>query len=214
MKTSLLIAACALLAGPAGAVTLTFDTVQQGGLPGPVSISEQGVTITADRYSDGVVYFRTPGTIHVDDSGTSFTSNLEFRTGGIFSALWFEAIGLGQSAVVDDGIDWVPVAYDNIRVQGFLDGVRVGETFFSTGLTINKTTYALGQDFAGIDLLRIPAIGASGQMAGGLPIQCFDAPCGHFDLDSLSLAPVPLPAALPLSAAGIGMLAMLRRRRG
>ena len=39
MKTSLLIAACALLAGPAGAVTLTFDTVQQGGLPGPVSMA-------------------------------------------------------------------------------------------------------------------------------------------------------------------------------
>lgn len=81
---SIPLAALAALTGSAGAVTLTFDQMPAGPGPFPIVLKEKGVTIAADAYSDGLLYERNPGTIHVDDSGTSNTSSVTFTTGGCF----------------------------------------------------------------------------------------------------------------------------------
>lgn len=200
------------LAAPAGAVTLTFDSLPQG--PGlfPATIIEQGVTISADPASDGLLWEINPGTIHLDDGGTANTAWVTFATGGIFSARSMDAIGLSMASFVDDGEEVTPVPYDNVLVQGFLNGAEVAAARYSTGLAGGPAAFAFGAGFAGIDLLRISAVTSAGQDWQGLPIQCGDAPCGHFEIDAVTLAPVPLPAALPALLAGLGALAAIGRR--
>ena len=39
------------------------------------------------------------------------------------------------------------------------------------------------------------------------------APCSHFNVDNVTLSPVPLPAGLPLFLSGLGLLAVIARRR-
>lgn len=210
-----LVAAIAALTGSAGAVTLTFDHMPHG--PGKFAtvVREKGVTISADVFSDGPLYHINPGTIHVDDSGTSNTAAVIFVTGGLFSALSMNVIGLSVASFVDDGSGLVPVPYDNVRVQGFRNGAEVAIAGYSTGLGGGAFTFGFGEAFGAIDLLRISAVTSAGQIWQGLPIECGDAPCGHFEIDSVTLAPVPVPvpAAFPVLAAGLGGLALLRRRR-
>lgn len=217
------IAALVILAGsfavPCAATTLTFDDIPgwQGG-PAPLVWQEGGATVSADANSDGVVWYSLPGAVHLDDSGTSLTGGVDVTAGRQFHAMGMSVVGYPQASYVVTPEEWDmrPVPYDNIAVEGFRNGLSVAYTRFSTGLTGGAFSFAFGGDFRGIDMLRIAAIGPWGQSVDGQPIECGDAPCGHVDLDSLTIAPVPLPAGLALALGGMGALAGMRllRRRG
>ncbi|KFI32858.1 hypothetical protein CG51_19770 [Haematobacter missouriensis] len=215
---ALVILACSF-AVPCTATTLTFDDIprwRDG--PAPIVRQEGGVTLSADPYSDGVVSYSLPGALHLDDSGTSLTGGVNVTTGGQFHALGMSVVGYRQASYVfgADGWEMHPVPYDNIAVEGFRNGLSVAYTRFSTGLTGGAFNFAFGGDFRGIDMLRVAAIGPWGQSVDGQPIECGDTPCGHVDLDSLTIAPIPLPAGLALALGGMGALAGMRllRRRG
>lgn len=203
----------------ASAATLNFNDIPDGE-HGPAAAiwHEAGAMVAADPMSDGIVWYSLPGAIHIDDSGTSLTQRVDVTTGGVFSAVRMAVVGYELASYVQDGEDTVPTAYQNIAAAGFRDGLSVASAQFSTGLSGGVFSFSFGSDFRNIDLLRIAAIGPWRQMLGDLPIECSDAPCGHFDLDSLTLAPVPLPGGFLLAFGGVAALAGVRvfgqRRQG
>ncbi|MGB3147622.1 MAG: hypothetical protein WBA91_07680 [Paracoccaceae bacterium] len=189
-------------AGPshsASAATITFATLPDEGALA-TSYSENGILATA---TGGLLAFVTgPGLAHIDDAGTSLTNAVNFTTGGLFDAISFDLISLGYDFIGTPG--GFP---NNIVVTGFLGGSSMtSATFLLSDVPGQAQSFLLGPAFMGIDLLRI----ALSYPATGAPC---GAPCGHFDLDSVTLAPVPLPASLWILASGGLMLAGVRARR-
>lgn len=196
----------ALAASQGLAATMTFDSLPDEGAM-LSSYSENG--ITASGLSGVLAYYTTPGTLHVDDSGTGMTSAVGFTTGKIFDAKGFNLTSLGYNFLETPG----PLT-DNIFVSGYLGGMLVGSaSYLLADVKGTVQSILLGTAFAGIDRLEI----ALSYPAGSA--MC-DAPCGHFDLNDITLnnvgpAPVPLPATgglLAIVLGGVGLLSLARRR--
>lgn len=91
-----------------------------------------------------------------------------------------------------------------------------GEGFGITVGTSNGSAHTLGNEipnstngfwgFVSTDLFTTVSFGPGTQTSGGGFREAYT-------LDDLTTAPVPLPAALPLLLAGLGGLAMVRRRK-
>jgi len=207
------VAALALTLGATGAATansVTFDSLPDygtvlgsGGSGSP--FVEDGITVTA---TNGILaqYF-TPGTAHLDDSGTDITSGLIFTMASPFAAVGFSLISLGY-----DFFDVPDPLSDNILVTGFSGGNAVASAGFTLSDIFGQMqSLALGPAFAALDALLIEIVQPQNSALCG-------APCGHLDLDRVDLTPmpaaVPLPPALPmLAAAGLALAALTRRRR-
>ena len=127
---------------------------------------------------------------------------------GLFDAAEFALVSFGYSFTDTPGH-----LSENLFVTGYLNGSVVTTVGYILSDIIDASqTYQLGAAFAGIDKLRIELL---------YPVNSADcgAPCGHFDLDYVTLnatgpAPVPLPASgLMLLTAGLlaGGLRMRRR---
>ena len=73
----------------------------------------------------------------------------------------------------------------------------------------------LGTPFRDLTAVTISILSSPVPLFRTLPdgtyAQC-GVPCSHFKIDNVELAPVPLPAGLPLAVLGIGALWGLRRR--
>ncbi|MEO8410038.1 MAG: hypothetical protein ABI478_05660, partial [Propionivibrio sp.] len=202
----------------------------------PKTYTENGITA---RVSDAVDlgYSGRPGRLHLDDSGTSIADTVAFSTGGLFNAVSFDLPPYAPTQLYfefSDPVDssWIVVPgipYANVGVRGFRDGAVVAEdNFYSEAVT----TYSFDPlRFAGIDSLTIssqlPGLAELDAIEAELLIEypgitdtylrCFDRPCGHFNIDNLSLeavAAVPLPGSLPLIALGLVVLGIARRRLG
>ena len=194
-----------LLAAPASAAVMTFKDLPFQSLS-PTEYRENGITMTGD--SD-LGHFGFLGTAHLDDSGSSFSQFLTFTTGSRFSAIQFDIFPLGTDFCADGGSGACNDPYDNVSVQGFRNGALVAEDVFFGGET--PSTYLFGADYTNLDQLVIGALLPSAALGGF----CIDAPCGHFSIDNVELSAVPLPAALPLFSAALGLIGFLgwRRRR-
>lgn len=188
------------MATGASAATITFDNLptlaEFFGSGSPSVYVENSITATApgDFASHDVA-----GAVHLDDSGTSFPSKVSLTTGGIFDGIGFD--------VISDGFAEAP--YQNILVKGFLAGsLAATSTFAMNAISGTSETVSLGAGFGGIDMLQISA----SALGGG-----FCAPCGHFNLDAVTISdpisPVPLPASLPLFGLAIGAIFMVGRRK-
>lgn len=215
----MIFAAASLLAisGPASAATvITFDGVMDyyayPDLP-PETYLESGYSI-----GGGPASLDAPGSVHLDDAGSPLGSYISVTTGGLFSALAVQILGLGQASLLEveetetTPSDQIPTAHENVWFKGFLNGVMVVEQGFSTGLKTALFDVRFGPAFAVID--RFEIVAETRLLANMI---CYDAPCGHFVVDNLIVgAPaevIPVPAAGWLLAGGIGAL-LLRRRRG
>ncbi|WP_347310395.1 hypothetical protein [Defluviimonas sp. SAOS-178_SWC] len=196
----------ALLASTAAAsaATISFSALPDEGALS-TTYTENGITATAGSGTLG--WYTAPGTAHVDDAGTGFTSDITFTTGGIFDATSFTLTSLGYNFLNSPG-----TVSDNILVAGYVGGSLVaGANYTLSAVAGTVQTILLGSAFTAIDAFTIsllyPRTGRD----------C-DAPCGHFDLNSVTLdtgpAPVPLPPAAPLMGAAVLGLFALRRRRG
>jgi hypothetical protein len=199
-----------MTAGAVSATTISFDALpDEGGALydafGNSYYEEDGVRVSSSW--GAVANFGGPGAAHLDDSGTGFASSLTFTTGGTFSVQSFSLSSFGYAF-----INSLIKLKANIIVTGYLGGSVVATNDFKMVRGFgDMQTVTLGAAFAGLDSFVISLINPYGFE------QCFDAPCGHFDLTSVELtkdpSPVPLPATAPLLAAGGLALAALSRRR-
>lgn len=194
------LAAALSLAVPARAATITFDALPDEGAQ-LTSYTENGITATAG--SGSLAWFTAPGAAHVDDSGTGFTSDITFTTGGVFDAVSFTLTSLGYSMLNAPA----PVA-DNILVTGYAGGNLVaGANYTLSSVVGTVQNILLGPAFASIDALTIRLLYPRRVTSCG-------APCGDFDLNDVTLAPVPLPASgLLLGAAALALTGGAFRRR-
>lgn len=192
-------------AGMAAANTMTFDGLSDEGAQA-TSYAENGITATA--LGGVLAYLSAPGAAHLDDSGTAMGYGLDFTMAGTFDAAGFSLTSLGYNFWdIPDPLS------DNIFVTGFLGGNTVASASYTlSGIAGTVQSIILGAAFSGLDRLRIELL---------YPVNSAlcDAPCGHLDLDSVTLtpagiAPVPLPpAGALLAGAGIALAALRRRRR-
>ena len=198
-----------IFCAPVQAVTLGFDAVSDEGAF-EFSYSENGVTGST---SDGVLAHKlgNPGSVHLTDDGTGFASSISFVTTGLFNAVRFDIDGVNNYCA--DLSCNAPEAFNNVKVVGERDGIIVANSSFYS--EEGARTHLFGSDFMNLDRLTISVL---------LPDDvdnstcAFLAPCSFFDLDNLVLeqvdiSAVPLPAGLPLYGAGVGILALMARRR-
>lgn len=203
--TSLIVVLSAVVWSQAAtAAVMTFKDLPPFGLSTGTYV-EDG--ITASAFGD-FGFFGTPETAHLDDSGTSLPQTINFAMAGSFDAVSFDILPFATAYCANPASCIGGDPYDNILLEGFRDGflVAVDRIFMGT----QPSTYALGSQFANLDGLSISAVFPDFAAIGGI---CFDAPCGHFNIDNVRLSPVPLPAALPLLAGALGLLGLFGWRR-
>lgn len=185
-------AAAALVFGqmvPASATTVTFDDLT--GYLIDEAYVENGVSVTATMPGGGLTSYSTPGTLHLDDSGTSETSGALFTTGGVFDVLGFSFTSLGFAFW-----DEAPKVVGNIIIRGFLNGTQVVRDRITMSPVYGTVqNIVLDAAFMGLDAFSIEILYPKTKA------WC-DAPCGHLDLDSVTFAGIA-PASVPVPASGI-----------
>lgn len=200
-------AAAMLAAGAAGAATLTFDALPDEGSQ-LTSWTEDGVLVTAQG---GTLAALTPGSAHLDDSGTGLAQSLSFSTGSLFAATSFDILPSSNEYELctdlgEGEVDCSPSSFANVSVTGYANGLEVASDAFDM-YAVNGT-YVFSDAFRDLDLLVIGFADAPSNLV------CDDSPCTHYSVDSVTLAPVPLPASGAMLALGIvGLGATYRRRR-
>lgn len=156
--------------------------------------------ITATSLDGGIIanYF-TPGTAHVDDTGTEFTSAMAFTMAKRFTSAVFTSIALGYDMWDQNRLPF------NVVLTGYFMGQRVAQKAFQLSDDFGKVqNFGLTTDGIGFDKVTLRLVYPNG---------CYGAPCAHFDLDRVDLAAVPLPAAGLALGAGLLTLAGVARRR-
>lgn len=189
------------------AVTLEFDGVPDGEIgcpPNPTSVFEAGFEIT-----NCPGHFVNTGAIHLDDGGSPFEGLVGF-TGRVFDAI---SVVLNEQGweYFDDFGGLKP--YDNVIFRGFRGAALVAEQAHST-LGRGVHSVAFTGDFTRLTNLEIEQVRPNDPD----PFAC-DAPCAHVDVNSVTLAAVPLPASalgMAMGALGLGAMGLgrkLRRKR-
>jgi hypothetical protein len=212
----------ALAAGSAQAAaanTVTFDGLPELLLPAGTPWIENGVTATGDPRLL-LSSFAIPGTAHLDDSVTEVTSFMDFTMPRRFRPISLDILGLGTNFFPDYDtctVDCVAVPYDNVAISGVRDGTTVFEHRFYAGDLGQVSTYVFptGVNYR-FDSLSVRSIPPTGLPPGPGDDACFGEPCGHFSIDNVTLAPVPLPASALLllgALATVGGLLGSRRSR-
>jgi|GEM_PF-3407095 len=211
MIRSLFTAASLILSLSSHAVTITFDDIQPVNYEDPIPYVEAGITFNAPGGSLG--YDGTPGTIHLDDFGTSNASTVIVTTGSKFTP---EALKVGGYAVTfsyelldpnapDEETIVGSVYVEGVLVRGFRGNTLVTEDRFSV---IEQPNYVFNSAFSKIDALEIVAdvdVEAVEAMIQGqyldhviTRLECdLDAPCSHFNIDSITINTSPKKPQCP-----------------
>lgn len=202
--------------GPAQAATMGFD-----------NLSTFASDFTGKQYSENGIkavgngplfesYFRSTDQLYMADGGWGGPTAVTFTMGSLFNAISFDLTpSLFDYVIRNTNTGAVTSAtYANVRVAGFNSAGLAAELVFNMGTVLQQQTYVLGAAFANLTSLVIgfeyPKLGKVGR---NLVAECV-APCSRYRLDNVTLAPVPLPAALPLMlSALVGFAAIARRRR-
>lgn len=194
----------------ASTVTLNFNGVTNScgacGPGFPTSIVEQGYTISGSPST------LVGGSVHLDDAGTSFSNFVSISATNLFSVSALDVTGYTSKFLDGNG---APLAFGNVLFQGFRNGVQVASSVFSTGVTGGLFHTMLGPQFSNLNLFRITQQGPSAtDFAVNRGSYCSDYPCGHVDIDNVTLvSAVPLPAMDSALVAGLAMLGLFGYRR-
>ncbi|GEM_PF-2478455 len=194
---------------PVQAVTVDFNAVSDEGAF-EFLYAEKGVVSFA---SGGVLAHKigNPGSVHMTDGGTGYASSISFVASGLFNAVQFDIDGVNNYCT--DFSCTSAEAFDNVKVVGERDGIVVASSSFYS--EEYARTHIFGGDFVNLDRLTISVLMPGNIINSTCMLQ---SPCSFFDIDNLVLdyadvTTVPLPAGLPLYGAGIGILALMARRR-
>lgn len=200
------------IALPAVSATMTFSGI--GADPFAKTYSEDGIFASGNG---NLGLYNGSGGIHLDDAGTSAPSKVSFTMASNFNAESFVLDPVGIDFYVCSGSNnCSKPSYLNVLVQGFRGGSLVSNLTFDMGPSLDPYLVNLGGLFSNLSSLLIGVIYPDTAYYKSLPGvtsagPC--APCSHFNIDNVTLAPVPLPAGLPLAASGLAMLAFVARRR-
>jgi hypothetical protein len=198
-----------VLASQAQAATLTFDDLIEE--PFAHRLIEDGVTIRGN----GELGYGGDGAIHLDPYASPAATRVRFSMKSRFDALSFDLTPLGYDYFVCEGKrDCVTRSYRNVKVLGFSGDSVVAELLFKMGEGLSPYTVMLNDGFRGLTSLVIEAVLPRFRDGPRVFADCADV-CGHFEIDNVELAPVPLPAGLPLAASGLAALGLIgwRKRR-
>ncbi len=198
----------------AAANTVTFDGLPELLVPAGTSWIEDSVTVAGDPRAL-LGSFPDPGAAHLDDSVTEYTSFMDFTMLQRFRPISLDVLGMGTNYFPDFdtcGNDCDPAPYDNAVISGVRDGTAIFEHHFYAGDLGQVSTYVFptGVDFR-IDKLTVRSVFPS-----NLPPDndlCVGEPCGHFSIDNVTLAPVPLPASALLLVGALAAGGFWGRRR-
>lgn len=199
------------LAATANAATMTFTNVNLDPLAN--TYSEDGILVSGN----GDLGIGAGSALHFDDGGTSSPSTVAFSMATHFNAVSFlpDPVNFDFLVRLDDG-SYLQPTYLNALVQGFRGAALVSNRTFDMGAAPDAFTVNLGTMFNNLTSLVIgillPDFAAYQAMPGVARAETC-APCSHFNVDNVTLAPVPLPAGLPLAASGLALLALISRRR-
>jgi hypothetical protein len=200
-----------ILAAPATAATMTFNSVYLDPLAN--TYSENGISASGN----GDLGLYAANMLHFDDGGTSAPSSVTFSMATNFNAVSFllDPVAFDFLVSFDDGT-FVKPTFLNVLVQGYRGAALVSELKFDMGSSPDPYTVGLGSSFSDLSSLVIGILAPNFAEYRALPEVIsagLCAPCSHFNIDNLKLAPVPLPAGLPLIASGLALLAFVSRRR-
>ena len=97
--------------------------------------------------------------------------------------------------------------YDNVVIAGVRDGTTIFEHQFYVGDIGQVYTYVFptGVDFR-VDALTVRSIFPPNLPQTPSNDACGGEPCGHFSIDNVTLAPVPLPASALLLVGGLATI--------
>ena len=199
------------VAAPVSAATMTFDNVNLDYMA--QTYSEDGIFASGN----GNLGLYARSMLHFDDGGTSAPSTVTFSMGILFNAVSFLLDPWNFDFLVrfEDG-SYLQPTYMNVLVQGYRGAALVSDLKFDMGSSPDPYKVKLGSTFSNLSSLVISILDpnfAEYRAMPGVRYAGFCAPCSHFSIDNLKLAPVPLPAGLPLAASGLALLAFIARRR-
>jgi hypothetical protein len=215
-----------LWAFPADAATMTFTGLPNGDYTSNTIWIEDGITANTitDIATGGVLgSFGTPDRADLTDDGSSnFASTIDFTMKKVFRPISFDLLpgGIHYCVVADPDIDDesnCPTPYINVLLQGFNGGGHLvaSDTFF---MGTTDTTYQFGPEWKRLSKLRITDLRGEEYFSGehGSPQFAFcqngGDVCAEFEIDNVTLVPVPLPPAILLFATALGILPWLRYR--
>lgn len=204
--------------GIAEAATMTFedagmDTVE----PSNWKYDEAGISVVAISVSENPVRSGVPNgnrlLMGYRDGRSPAIAN--FTMAKPFHAVSFFVTGTGirDLPCENDSFDIVncelPENFESMKARGYNGNELVAEMAFYAPVT--GTLIALDANFRNLTSLSIfPDVTPPEGLA--ISLACFD-PCYQVTLDNITLAPVPLPGALPLLVTGAGAIAFAGRRR-
>ncbi len=202
----------AFLALPASSATMTFVNVND--VDASRTYSEDGIVATTNY---GFLGAYANGAIHFDDGGTAAPGAVRFSMASNFDAISFllDPIRFNFFVEFEDRTYLYPT-YLNVLVQGFREGALVSNLTFNMGSSPDPYLVNLTGAFNNISSLVIGILTPDLNYYKSLPnvrYTDFCVPCSHFNIDNVTLAPVPVPAGLPLLATGLGLLTFVARRR-
>jgi hypothetical protein len=190
---SLLVAAFCAVATQSSAATITFDDYTTANRS-TIGHTYAGLTWTNFTVQKALPSLVGTGFVNGVTSGEYTAYNTGARVGTVTSNKNFALNSFTLASAWRTGLNVLLTAYDN------------GVAKFSQTFVVNTTgpLYVM-LDWKGIDKLTFAT---SGGTSAGL-----GSNTRSFALDTMEVAPVPLPATAPLALLGFGALAAARRRR-
>lgn len=202
-------------ASAAPAATMGFDNLAQfaNDFSGK-SYIEDGIKATgnAPLFES---YYRSTNSLYLADSGWGGSSKVTFTMANLFNAVSFDLTASMFEYYIRNTKTGASVlsSFANVRVSGYNATGLAAELVFNMGTVMKQKTYLLGTAFSNLSSLVIgfedPFIGKVGR---NKVAECF-APCSQYRIDNVTLAPVPVPAGLPLMLTAMAGMAFVSRRR-